>query len=449
MKKLLIVEDEFGAREALRETFHNLYEVFAAENAMEGLSYLSRGRADLILLDLVMPRMGGMAFLKEVRQLYPDLPVLVVTASSSDDLTREALTLGAVGLVRKPWDVQELRNLVNQSITASDVPRQRELLAKEITKDFPSTAPIGQSAVFRRMLEHAKALAENHVLLTGERGVGKEFVARQIHAWSRRAIEPFVTISCGDLPAAFLESELFGKWSGLTGQTRRGVIDLARDSSLFLEHIDRLPHEVQRSVVRLVKQGEYQRAGSQQIVPAAVRVLATIETTTSEAVAANLIIPEIAEAFSLGVIAVPPLRERRDDIPLLAHHFLHQFRHTLHSETLDIAPGAMQKLRDYSWPGNVRELRNVIERVLVLYGSSKQIAPSELPQEFSRPESSEGNGIDYQAAVSAYEKQLIAEAFDRSNGTVTAAAKILGISPRKLQLRIDRLRIRRSPYKMD
>jgi DNA-binding NtrC family response regulator len=449
MKKLLIVEDEFGAREALRETFCKLYEVFAAENAMEGLSYLSRERADLIILDLVMPRMGGMAFLKEVRQLYSDLPVLVVTASSSDDLTRKALALGAVGLVRKPWDVQELRNLVSQSITASEVPRQRELLAKEITKDFPSSAPIGQSAVFRRMLEHARAVAENHVLLTGERGVGKEFVARQIHAWSRRELEPFVTISCGDLPEAFLEAELFGKWCGSTGQNRRGAIELARDSSLFLENIDRLPHELQRSVARLVKLGEYQRAGSQQVVPATARVLATLETTPSEAVAAKLIIPEIAEAFSLAVIAVPPLRERRDDIPLLAHHFLHQFRHALHTETLDIAPGAMQKLRDYHWPGNVRELRNVIERVLVLARSSKQIASSELPQEFSRPESSEGSGIDYEAAVSAYEKQLIAEAFDRSNGTVTAAAKILGISSRKLQLRIDRLGIRRSPYKTD
>jgi DNA-binding NtrC family response regulator len=198
-----------------------------------------------------------------------------------------------------------------------------------------------------------------------------------------------------------------------------------------------------------VKQGEYQRVGSQQIVPAATKVLATIETTPSEAVAAKLIIPEVAEAFSLAVIAVPSLRERRDDIPLLAHHFLNQFRHTLHAETLDIAPGAMQKLRDYQWPGNVRELRNVIERVMVLYGSSKQIASSELPKEFTRSESSDGSGINYQAAVSAYEKQLIAEAFDRSNGTVTAAAKILGISARKLQLKIDRLHIRRSPYKMD
>jgi DNA-binding NtrC family response regulator len=447
MKKLLIVEDEFGAREALRETFHNLYEIAAAANALEGLSYLSRERADLIILDLVMPRMGGMAFLKEVRQMYPDLPVLVVTASSNDDLTREALALGAVGLVRKPWDVPELRNLVNQSITASEVPRQRELLAKEVVKDFPSTAPIGQSAVFRRMLEHARGIAEKHVLLVGERGVGKEFAARQIHAWSRRAFEPFVAVSCGDLPAAFLEVELFGKWCGTTEQNRRGAIDLARDSSLFLENIDRLPHEIQRSVVRLVKGGEYQRAGSQQIVPTTARVFATLEATPSEAVAGNLIIPEIAEAFSLSTIAVPPLRDRRDDIPLLAHHFLQQFRQTLNTETLDFAPGAMQKLRDYHWPGNVRELRNVIERVLVLYGSSKQIAPSELPHELSRSESFEGTGIDYEGAVSAYERSLIETAFERSNGTIAAAARMLGITARQLQTRVDKLKIHRSPYK--
>jgi DNA-binding NtrC family response regulator len=224
-------------------------------------------------------------------------------------------------------------------------------------------------------------------------------------------------------------------------------VELARDSSLFLENIDRLPHEVQRAVVRLMKRAEYQRVGSQQIVPATVKVLATLETSPSEAVAAKLIIPELAEAFSPSVIAVPPLRERRDDVPLLAHHFLHQFRDTFHAETLDIAPGAMQLLRDYQWPGNVRELRNVIERVLVIYGSLKQIAPSELPQEFSRPASAAGGRIDYESAMSAYEKRLIADAFERSNGTVTAAAKILGISARKLQLKIDRLQFRRSPYK--
>lgn len=448
MKKLLIVEDEFGAREALRETFHNLYEIIAAENAIEGLSYLSKERADLIILDLVMPRMDGLAFLTEVRQLFPDLPVLVVTASSSDDLTGKALSLGAVGLVRKPWDVQELRNLVNQSIAASEAPRQRDVLAKEITRDFPSTAPVGQSAVFRRMLEHARAVADNHVLLTGERGAGKEFVARQIHAWSRRALEPFVTISCGELPAAFLEIELFGQWSSPAGLNRRGAIDLARDSSLFLENIDRLPHDVQRSVIRLITRGEFRRVGSQQIIPTTTRVLATLEATPSEAVAAKRVIPELVEAFSLGTVMLPPLRERRDDIPVLAHHFLQQFRQSLHAETLDIAPGAMQKLREYQWPGNVRELRNVIERLLVLYGSSKQIAPSELPQEFSKLDPSARVGIDYQGAVSAYEKQLIAEAFDRSNGTVKGAAKILGISPRKLQLKIDRLNIRRSPYKV-
>jgi DNA-binding NtrC family response regulator len=192
MDKILIVEDELGAREALKETFYGLYEVIAVENALEGLSHLSRQRADIILMDLVMPRVSGISFLKEVRQLYPDLPVLVVTASSSDELTKEALSLGAVGLVRKPWDVHELRNLVRQSIAATEASRQHELLSKEVSKDFPAIAPIGQSAVFRRMLENARAVADNHVLLTGESGVGKEFVARQIHTWSRRTAEPFV-----------------------------------------------------------------------------------------------------------------------------------------------------------------------------------------------------------------------------------------------------------------
>jgi two-component system response regulator AtoC len=449
MDKILIVEDELGAREALKETFYGLYEVIAVENALEGLSHLSRQRADIILMDLVMPRVSGISFLKEVRQLYPDLPVLVVTASSSDELTKEALSLGAVGLVRKPWDVHELRNLVRQSIAATEASRQHELLSKEVSKDFPAIAPIGQSAVFRRMLENARAVADNHVLLTGESGVGKEFVARQIHTWSRRTAEPFVHVSCRELPAAFLEAEIFGQWSGASDQTRRGAIDLARNSSLLIQDVDCLPSAVQERLVQLMTRREYQRVGSTQVIPSSARIFATLEMPVSEAVTSDRIIRALAEAFSPRVITVPPLRERRDDIPLLAHHFLHQYRQSLNAETLDIAPGAMQKLRDYHWPGNVRELRNVIERMLVLYGGSKQIAASELPQELMRSDTSDRSEIDYDASVSAYERSLIETAFERSNGTIAAAARILGISARQLQTRVDKLKIRRSPYKRE
>jgi DNA-binding NtrC family response regulator len=447
MKKILIIDDQEGGREALKETFHGLYDVTAVENAVEGLSHLSREAADLVLLDLIMPRVNGIEFLKAVREIYPDLPVLVVTASSSDTLIKEALSLGATGIIRRPWDVHELRNLVRQSVAAKEASRQQELLSKEVTRDFPSLSPIGQSAVFRRMLETARSVAETHVLVTGERGVGKEYVARQIHAWSRRSSEPFVIVSCRELPATFIEAEIFGHWSASTGQVRRGSIDLARDSTLFVQDIDCLPQPVQDRLIQFLTKGEYQRQGSTQIVPSTTRVIASMEASHTDAVSSHRVSSRLVEAFSPSIFSVPPLRERSDDIPLLAHHFLHQFRQALHSATLDIAPSAMQKLREYSWPGNVRELRNVIERVLVLYGASKQIGFGELPQELQRPSASNPERIDYEASVSAYERALIEGAFERTNGTMVAAAQELGITTRQLQTRVAKLNIRRSPFK--
>jgi DNA-binding NtrC family response regulator len=194
-----------------------------------------------------------------------------------------------------------------------------------------------------------------------------------------------------------------------------------------------LPQNVQEQLVTLITRHEYQRVDSKQVVPTTARILATIEIPLSNAVAQHRIIPQLAEAFSPAVISVPPLRERRDDIPLLAHHFLNQFRQTLQADTLDIATSAMQKLRDYQWPGNVRELRNLIERVLVLYGNSKQISTSELPQELMRPAIPIQNEIDYDGSVAAYERSLMRACLRRltvrSRGYFASISRCLGNTP--------------------
>jgi DNA-binding NtrC family response regulator len=446
MNRLLIIDDELATREALREVFRGLCEVVTAGNAIEGLACLGRERSDLVILDLVMSRMSGLAFLREVREIHPDLPVIVITASSSDTLAKEVLALGAVGFVRKPWDVQELRNLVQQSITASEAPRQREVLAKEITREFPVTSPVGQSAAFRRTLEYAKLAADAHVLLVGERGTGKEYIARHIHAWSRRAEEPFVGVICPDLPPNFLEAEIFGTWSNVGGHARRGAIELARESTLFLEGVNRLPHALQRAVVRVVRNGEYQRGGSSQVVPSSTRIIATMETPPAEAIESGAVLAELIEALSLHTITIPPLRDRPDDIPLLAYHFLQQLRPSLHAEAVDFESIVMQRFREYAWPGNVRELRNVIERVLVLHNKDRQIAASGLPQEFLGLRGEGCEELDYKSVVQDFERRLIQDAMDKSNGTVADAARILRTTSRVLEYRLKNLGIKRSPY---
>ena len=445
MKKLLVIDDEFGTRESLKEVFCENCDVLTAENGMEGLRLLSKHRADLIILDLVMPGLNGVSFLKEVREIYPDVPVIMISASSADGSIKDALRAGAIGFVRKPFDVEELRHLVQQSLTASELPRQRELLHKELVREFPLLNMVGQSRALRKLVDEARKATASHVLLVGERGTGREFLARQIHSWSPRASEPFVVVRCCALPPSFLEGEIFGSWDSSEGQCHRGALDLAAGSSLLLEEVDRLPHPVQLALIRLLEHGEYQRVGSRHVIPSTVRVLVTLDRLPAEAVKSGALLPEVASLLSRCTIELPPLRDRREDIPVLAYHFLHELRLSLNAATLDIEPETMQKLRDYSWPGNVRELRNVIERMLVLAGGEKCLKVSALPKEFGEygqplPES----GTDFEQAVNAFERQLIVGALQRAHGTIKGAAEILRTTPRILQYRIEKLQIRKT-----
>jgi DNA-binding NtrC family response regulator len=438
MRRLLIVDDDLGSRESLREVFHGQFAVSAVESATEGLAALSQQRPDLIILDLVMPKVSGSKFLRAVREIHPDLPVIVITASPDDSLIQAALQTGAAAALRKPWSVYELRHAVDQCLRADDSSRIREILTQEITRDFPLTSPVGQSPAFRRLLEMAKAASSSHALLIGERGVGKEYIARQMHTWSRRAAEPFVTVACGDLPAGFIEAEIFGV-SPPPGEAprQRGVLELAHGSTLFLENIHHLPATVQSALARLLRHGTYQRHGSSQEVPSDVVILATMEPSQ------GTLVPGLTDAFAAATLTIPPLRERREDIPLLAHHFLHQLRISLQATTQDIEAEAMQLLREYPWPGNLRELRNVLERVLVVHGHDRAVAATSLPIEFLSGPGDSADAPDFERSVHAFERRLIIQALETSNGTVTDAARVLRTTPRKLQLRIDRLGIRR------
>jgi two-component system, NtrC family, response regulator len=447
MKKLLVIDDELGARESLKEIFHGFCDVLTAENAIEGLGILSKQPVDLIMLDVVMVGMDGMSFLKEVREIYPDTPVLMVSASAAEKHSGQALGLGAIGFVKKPFDVYELRHLVAQTLAASEMPRQREIMEKEMVREFPFFNFVAQSPAFKKTVDEARKISQSdsHVLLAGERGTGKEFLARQIHAWSQRATEPFVAVHCGNVPATFLSAEIFGaSHRGAQPDNHHGAFDLAGNGTVFLEELDKLPDEAQAALAKVLHNREFQRGGSEHMVPTTARVIATLDRPLDEVVRLEGLTEELAAAFGSSVIAVPAMRDRREDIPLLAYHFLNQLRPALDATTLDIDPAAMEKLRDYSWPGNIRELRNVIERMLVLFGKQKCLNASALPREFSDfSQTPAPVATDFEQAVSAFERQLIIGALQRTNGVVKTAAEILRTTPRILQYRINKLKIKK------
>ena len=443
MKKLLVIDDELGSRESLREIFHKRCEVHLAESARVGLKLLSEQSFDLIILDVAMAEMDGITFLKRVREIYPEIPVIMISGVFPESSMGEALHLGAVGFLRKPFNVHELRSLVDQSIAASEAPRQRDVLQREVVREFSLLNVVGQSSAFRRTIEDARKASQSDepVLIVGERGTGKEFLARQIHSWSRRSDDSFFSLACND-DRAEVDATIFGIAPQCKDAHRRGALDIVGRGTLFLDEIEMLPWLTQELVCNVLKRRQFHRVGSTQGVPTDARIFSSVSCSLGRDGTLN---PELAAAFATSII-VPPLRERPEDIPHLAYHFLNQLRSTLNASTLDIDVETMRKLRAYSWPGNIRELRNVIERMLVLCESQKCLKAAALPREFHKkdPVKMGANEVmDFEEAVQGFERTLVVNALQRSNGVVKEAANLLRTTPRILQYRIDKLGIKK------
>ena len=387
MPKLLIVDDERGSREALRLIFSREYTVFSAATVEEALAVLSLEQVDLIMLDLVMPGRSGLDLLRQVHADHPDLPVIMVSASTAIPSVVEAIRQGAVDFVSKPFDVENICHVVRRALETKRLHRQVVVLETELSAAFPTQEIVGNSPTFVAAIDQLRqaAMSDATVLIQGESGTGKELAARLLHEQSPRRGEPFVAVHCAALPENLLESELFGHEKGaFTNADRQkpGRFELAGSGTLFFDEIGEMSLTTQVKLLRVLQEREFMRVGGTRLLRTNARIIAATARDLRKEAAEGLFREDLFYRLNVVQVRLPPLRERRDDIPLLLSHFLRRLGPALHAATRGFDEEAQRRLCAYYWPGNVRELRNVVERVLVLHGRDPAIFASRLPEEF-------------------------------------------------------------------
>jgi DNA-binding NtrC family response regulator len=458
MKKILIVDDEIGSRQSLHAVFSNEYKVYLADDAKTALARLSETRVDLVCLDYMMPDMDGVTLLREIQSRYPDIPFIMVSASSTVRPVVDAMRAGAFDFVAKPFDVQEIRAVVARALEHSNLKRKVEVLQEEISRRYPVNAIIGQSDPMRTVLDVVQraAASDATVLIYGESGTGKELIARQLHTASSRSEEPFIPVHCGSLPDSLMESELFGHEKGaFTGADRKkpGRFDMAGSGTLFFDEVSEMSPATQVKLLRVLQEKEYMRVGGTQVLRTNARIIAACNKDLMTEVKEKRFREDLFYRLNVIPVTMPPLRDRPGDIPLLARYFLDNFRQTMNTRADDFAPDTLDLMTNYRWPGNVREMRNIIERALVLHGHKPLLPPECLPIEFraadSRPTPLVANEAPafvlgektLASAVDEFERGIIEQALSETNGVQTKAAELLGTTRRILKYRMDKLNI--------
>ncbi|MCB1070434.1 MAG: sigma-54-dependent Fis family transcriptional regulator [Verrucomicrobia bacterium] len=451
MKRILVVDDDRGSRESLRLIFEREYELELASQADEALHRLAVNPIDLILMDVAMPKKDGVTLLKEVAELYPNTPVIMISASANVRPVVESIKSGAYDFVIKPFEVEDLRRLVTRALKHSTLQRCVRAMKTDLSRQFPVNGLIGQSAAFHEVLEKSRraAMSDATVMITGESGTGKEMVARQIHNWSTRQEEPFVAVHCGALPETLMESELFGHEKGaFTSADRQkpGRFDLAGSGTLFFDEVGEMSLATQVKLLRVLQEKEYMRVGGTSMIRTNARILGATNRDLAAEMREGRFREDLYYRLNVVPIHIPALRERPEDIPLLADFFLTFFRESMGAISREFAPGAMDALSEYAWPGNIRELRNVIERTLVLHGHHRVINRQALPHEFQTPAT--GTPLEPRTektnlaeAVDHFERELVLDALKKSQGVQTKAAQLLGTTRRILKYKMDKLGI--------
>jgi DNA-binding NtrC family response regulator len=456
LKHLLIIDDEPGSRQSLRAVFSRMYDITLAADAEEARLALSEKRVDLVLLDVMMPGKDGLSILRDIQSLYPQLPVIMVSGTTSVQPVVQAIKEGACDFITKPFDIDQIRMAVARALQSSTLQRKVQVLQTELSREYPIDHAVGESPAFRRAMEDARKAAETDatVLIYGESGTGKELLARSVHAWSSRRDDPFVPVHCGALPETLMESELFGYEKGaFTGADRQksGRFDLAGSGTLFFDEVSEMTPATQVKLLRVLQEREFMRVGGTRVIRTDARIIAATNRDLRQDVQEKKFREDLFYRLSVVPVRIPPLRERNGDIALLADHFFRFFQRRLNCNASAISLEAMRRFCAYSWPGNVRELRNIIERILVLHGKAECILPEHLPEEFHSIGSASSSlsirpvlsgNTTLEKAVNDFERALIAQALVECGGIQTAAARRLGTTRRILKYRMGRLDIR-------
>src|SRR4051812_36924948 len=442
-RRILIIDDERPILLTLEALLgRHGYQPETAANASYGLRRLKENPPAIVLLDLQLPDAEGLETLAQIKEEHPDTQVIILTAHDSLNNAIESIKRGAYHFISKPYAPEELLSLVEKALEKRSLLRETEqlrektqLLEKRLEIAETRLAPVFKSKSMQEIHELIGALAPSDasVLITGQSGVGKEVIANAIHSRSRRASQPMVKLNCAAFPQAMIESELFGYAKGaFTGATNDfpGMIAAASGSSLFLDEISEMPPDLQTRFLRVLQEREYRPLGSTKTLKADFRVIAATNRPIAQALAENRLRADLYYRINTFQIEIPPLRERKEDIPPLVNTFVQRFAEQLGKTEPTIAAEAFQKLLDYSWPGNVRELQNAIEYAVVL-ARNDIIGIKELPVEIQLPPALQTSSAPIRrsgvASLNDMERDTILQALTQTHGNKKKAAELLGI----------------------
>lgn len=447
-KPLILVVDDDASQRRLVEFWlqEEGYATVTANDGVAGFQAFEQHAPSLVIADIRMPGMGGLDLLSRIKAVNAEAPVILITAFGTVADAVEAMKLGAADYVLKPLNADELKVTVRRALERQQLVDENRYLRDLAGSTFRFDNIVAQSRKMRNVLEIAGQVArrDSTILLSGESGTGKELLAKALHQNSLRAGKPFITVNCGALPETLAESELFGHRKGsFTGATadKAGKFETANEGTIFLDEIGDLPLTLQVKLLRVVQEREIDKIGNPRPIKVNVRMIAASNRNLRNLVEDGQFRDDLFYRLSVVTIDIPPLRERREDIPLLVQYFLQKFRTRYELPALTVSDEAMEKFSQYSWPGNVRELENVIERLVVL-GKTEVIREEDLPSELRRMESSIASiglklpdeGIDLEGV----EKELLLRALEKHGWNQTRAAKYLNISRKTLVYRMEK-----------
>ncbi len=452
MRKVLIVDDELGTRESLKMILKKDYEVFLAKDAEEAFAKIKEHSPDLVLLDILLPDLDGLKVLERIKQSDPEIVVIMITATKTVKTAVEAMKLGAHDYITKPFDLDELRLIVSRSISTKALKEENKRLWEEIDKSYSFGNIIGKSKGMREIYKMIRQIANSKstVLIMGESGTGKELISRAIHYNSHRKNYPFITINCAAIPETLIESELFGHEKGAFTdaiRTKKGLFEEADGGTLFLDEIGELSLTTQAKILRFLEEKEFNRVGGSKMIKVDVRLITATNKDLPQLVKKGGFREDLYYRINVVPIILPPLRERKEDIPLLVDHFIKKFNEENNKNVKGVRPESLELMMNYEWPGNVRELENLMERVIALT-TNEYIEPKELPFSLVNPSKTNGlkesilsGQIPFLKAEEEFEREVILDALKRSNNVQSHAAAILGISRRILKYKMDKLGI--------
>jgi two-component system response regulator PilR (NtrC family) len=453
--RILVVDDERSMRELLAIVLRREgYEVILAESGRAAIDALEREPVDLLISDIKMPDLSGVDVLRAAKRIDKDILGIMITAFASTESAVEAMRLGACDYLSKPFDVDLLKMKVREKIENRQLRQENVLLKRTLGLSHQFANIIGRSETMLDVFKMIETVARTNstILLTGESGTGKGLVAQAIHFHSLRRDKPMVSLNCGAMPEALLESELFGHMRGAftsADTNKKGLLEVAEKGTVFLDEIGEMSAVMQVKLLRVLQERKFRRVGGVDEVQADIRVIAATNQDLARAVAEGRFREDLFYRINVIPIALPPLRERREDIPLLAEHFLAKYSEQMGKNITGIAHSALELLLAHDWPGNIRELENVIERAVAL-----ELTPTVLPETLSAsvsasPARSGGaskalpaRGFDLEEHVKEIERGYIAQALQRAGGVQVKAADLLGMSFRSFRYYVKKYNLR-------